>query len=50
MDKKERPMQRTIHGHEIPVPKRGDFLRNLEKLAKPKTRRKSRPRPRRPKQ
>lgn len=28
--------QKTPKGHEIPVPKRGDFLRNLKKAAKGK--------------
>jgi hypothetical protein len=27
--------QKTKRGHEIPVPKRGDFLRDLEKAAEP---------------
>jgi hypothetical protein len=29
------PRQRTPKGAEIPVPKRGDFLRNMEKVAPP---------------
>ncbi|CAN5882570.1 hypothetical protein BH24ACT15_BH24ACT15_05530 [soil metagenome] len=32
----ERPSQRTPKGHEIPVPKRGDFMRDLRKAAKTK--------------
>jgi len=28
-------VQRTKKGLEIPVPKRGDFMRNLKKVAKP---------------
>ncbi len=28
------PTQRTAKGHEIPVPKRGEFDRNLDKLLK----------------
>ncbi len=28
--------QKTPKGHEIPVPKRGDFLRDLKKVAKAK--------------
>jgi hypothetical protein len=39
MDKK----QRRPKDEEIPIPKRGDFLRNLKKVAKPKTSRRSRP-------
>jgi hypothetical protein len=31
-DRKE-PMQKTPKGHAIPVPKRGDFMRNLKKAA-----------------
>jgi hypothetical protein len=34
-------VQKTKEGYEIPIPKRGDFLRNLKKAAKPS-------RPRRP--
>jgi hypothetical protein len=30
------PTQKTPKGHEIPVPKRGDFLRNLKKVVKRK--------------
>lgn len=33
-DKKE-PTQRTPEGAEIPVPKRGDFMRDMEKVAPP---------------
>ena len=29
------PKQKTPQGAEIPVPKRGDFMRNLEKVSKP---------------
>ena len=32
-DKKK---QKTPKGHEIPVPKRGDFMRDLKKVAKGK--------------
>jgi hypothetical protein len=42
MDKEKPPKQRTAKGHEIPVPKREDFLRDLKKAAKPSTRK---PRP-----
>ena len=38
MDKGKRPKQRTPKGHEIPVPQREEFLRNLKKTAKPLTR------------
>jgi len=38
----DEPKQKTPKGHEIPVPEREDFLRNLKKAAKPSTR-KSRP-------
>ena len=34
-DEKE-PTQKTPKGHEIPVPKRSDFLRDLKKAAKAK--------------
>ncbi len=34
-DEKE-PTQKTPKGHEIPVPKRGDVLRDLKKVAKGK--------------
>ena len=33
---KEEPKQKTPKGHEIPVPKRGDFLRDLKKVSKTK--------------
>jgi len=37
--------QRTAKGEEIPIPKRGDFLKNLKKAATPKpSTRKRRPR------
>ncbi len=29
------PTERTPKGYEVPVPKRGDFLANLKKVAKP---------------
>jgi hypothetical protein len=29
------PTQRTPKGHEIPVPKRADFMRDLKKVAPP---------------
>jgi hypothetical protein len=32
----DEPKQRTEKGAEIPIPKRGDFFKNLEKVAKPK--------------
>lgn len=32
---KEEPTQKTAKDYEIPIPKRGDFLRNLKKAAKP---------------
>ena len=28
--------QKTPKGHEIPIPKRGDFLKDLKKVATPK--------------
>ena len=34
-DRKE-PTERTPQGLEVPIPRRADFLRNLEKLAQPK--------------
>lgn len=37
-DETDQPKQKTPKGQEIPVPKRGDFLRNLKKAAKPSTR------------
>ena len=33
-EKRDQPKQKTPKGHEIPVPKRGKFLRNLRKVAK----------------
>lgn len=30
----DQPTQKTLKGAEIPVPKRGDFLKNLKKAAK----------------
>ena len=37
MTEEKEPTQRTSEGKEIPIPKRGDFLRNLLKTArKPK--------------
>jgi hypothetical protein len=38
MSDEEQPKQKTAKGHEIPVPKREDFLRDLKKAAKPSTR------------
>jgi hypothetical protein len=35
-DVSDEPKQKTPKGHEIPVPKRGEFLRNLKKVAKAK--------------
>ena len=32
----DEPTQETEKGHEIPVPKRKDFFRDLAKVAKPK--------------
>jgi hypothetical protein len=37
----DKPTQKTPKNHEIPVPKRSEFLRNLKKAAKPEP---SRPR------
>jgi hypothetical protein len=34
--KKDAPKQRTPKGHEIPVPKRKDFEKVLDAVAKPK--------------
>jgi hypothetical protein len=31
----QKPTQRTDKGYELPVPKRGDFFRNLRKVLKP---------------
>jgi len=41
MTEKRQPKQKTPKGHEIPVPKREEFLRDLKKMAKakPSTRR-----------
>jgi hypothetical protein len=36
-DKKQKKKQKKPKGHEIPVPERGDFLRDLKKVAKPST-------------
>jgi len=36
MDKKKSPKQRTPKGHEIPVPQREEFLRDLRQAAKVK--------------
>jgi hypothetical protein len=38
MDNDKPTKQRTPKGHEIPVPQREDFLRDLKKAAKPSTR------------
>jgi hypothetical protein len=35
--------QKTVKGHEIPIPTRGEFLRDLTKVAKPASDRKRRP-------
>lgn len=32
-DNTDKPKQKTQKGYEIPVPKRGDFFRNLKKAA-----------------
>jgi hypothetical protein len=34
-DETERPKQKTKTGAEIPVPKRGEFLENLDKATRP---------------
>ena len=34
-EKKEDKMQKPPKGHEIPIPTKGDFLRDLEKASKP---------------
>ncbi len=31
--KEKETTQRTQQGHEIPIPRRGDFLKNLKKVA-----------------
>ncbi|MDQ6853704.1 MAG: hypothetical protein M3046_08425 [Actinomycetota bacterium] len=36
MDDEDEPKQTTPKGAEIPIPKRGDFFKNLRKAAKPK--------------
>ena len=36
MSKDDQPKQRAPKGHEIPIPKREDFLRDLKKAAKVK--------------
>jgi hypothetical protein len=38
---KDQPTQKTKTGYEIPVPTRGEFMRNLEKTAKPPAKKKS---------
>jgi len=43
MTKRETSTQRTRKGHEVPVPTRGDFFRDLTKVAKPPSDRKRRP-------
>lgn len=35
-DDRKEPTERTPQGLEVPIPKREDFLRNLEKTAKPR--------------
>jgi hypothetical protein len=35
-DDRKEPTERTPQGLEVPIPKRADFLRNLEKIAKSK--------------
>ena len=37
-DDADQPKQKTPKGQEIPVPKRGDFMRDLKKAAEPSTR------------
>jgi hypothetical protein len=32
--KRDEPKQKTRKGYEIPIPKRGEFLRNLGRVAK----------------
>ena len=39
----EKPSQKTVKGHEIPVPTRGEFFRDLDKVVKPPSDRKRRP-------
>ena len=34
--KRDRPTERTPTGHEVPIPKRGEFFDNLKKIAKAK--------------
>lgn len=41
--KRGQSKQKTSKGQEIPVPKRGDFFRNLKKIAKPDSKGESRP-------
>jgi hypothetical protein len=40
---KPKPTQKTTKGHEIRVPTRGEFFRDLTKVAKPPSGRKRRP-------
>lgn len=42
------PMQRTPQGAEIPVPKRGDLMRDMRKIAKAKPPKAKRSTPSRP--
>jgi hypothetical protein len=42
MPKQERP-QKTKLGHEIPISSRGEFIRDLAKVARPPSDRKRRP-------
>lgn len=50
MSEKGERKQKTQTGHEIPVPKRGDFFDNLKKVAEKKSPKKSRRGKRRKKQ
>jgi hypothetical protein len=45
----DKPTQKTHTGYEIPVPMRGEFMRNLKKTAKPPAAKKSPLRRSRPK-
>ncbi len=34
-EQREQPTERTPTGYEVPVPDRGEFFRNLKKIAEP---------------
>jgi hypothetical protein len=41
--KPDQPTQKTAKGHEVPVPTRRQVFRDLEKVAKPTTRKRGKP-------